>query len=75
MKIDGFEVKLEGIYDGYEVYFIDEYVTVGPVCYLVKDSKIKTCTGEEFFKILRYFNDLNPEDDEEEIEYEDEQTQ
>lgn len=75
MKIDGFEVKLEGIYDGYEVYFIDEYVTVGPVCYLVKDGKIKTCTGEEFFKILGYFNDLNPEDDEEEIEYEDEQAQ
>lgn len=50
MKIDGFEVKLEGIYDGYEVYFIDEYVTVGPVCYLVKDGKKKLVLVKNFLK-------------------------
>ena len=62
------------MYDGYEVYFIDEGITVGPICYLVKDGKVSPCIGKKFHEVLRYFNNLHPEEeDEEEIDYEDEQ--
>lgn len=71
MKIDGFKVKFEGMYNGYEAYFIDEHVKVGPICYLVKDGEVTTCIGDEFFQVLHYFNTLHPEDDEEEIDFED----
>ena len=52
MKIDGYKVKYKGIYDGYEAYFIDEYVTVGPVCYLVKDGEVTPVLAKNSLKYL-----------------------
>ena len=74
MKIDGFKVKFEGMYKGYEAYFIAEKLCVGPICYLVKDVEVTPCIGKEFHKVLRYFIDLYPEDeDEEEFEFDEEE--